>query len=334
MIHALPSPSGWVDYSISSAEQATRAVLAIVSAGRGSTPRDHGTSILILEDDAHGTIGGGEFERVVIEAARAMLAGNGIWRRSVLTCALGPDLGQCCGGVMSVVLQPIDVSSIKWLRKIKSVLDASSPVQIFFDKKYPDRPPRVSAPTVQPIHPTDTDSGFLLLVEQNWPKVALFGAGHVGRALSTIVSQLPIRLSVFDQRTEQCALVPRADNLWIEQSVDLLAKAAQLNDFRAALIMTHSHQLDYELCKVLLPNAAIRHIGLIGSNSKSKRFRKNLKKDGLRESDIARLTCPIGQNGPPGKEPGTIALAVLSELLQHLTIHSNQLNEQSIDAAA
>ena len=323
-----------MDYTLSSAGQVELAPLAIVSADRGSTPRDHGTSILILEDDAHGTIGGGEFERVVIEAARAMLAGDGVWRRSLLTCALGPDLGQCCGGVMSVVLQPIDVSSIKWLQKIKRILEASGPVQIFFDKKYPDRPPRVSAPTVQSIHPTDTDSGFLLLVEQHWPKVALFGAGHVGRALSTIASQLPIRLSVFDQRTEQCVLVPRADNLWIEQSIDLTTRAAQLNDFRAAIIMTHSHQLDYDLCKVLLPNAAIRYTGLIGSDSKSKRFRKNLKKDGLRESDIARLTSPIGQNGPPGKDPGTIALAVLSELLQHLAIYSNLLTEQSIDAAA
>ena len=83
----------------------------------------------------------------------------------------------------------------------------------------------------------------------------------------------------------------------------------------AALVMTHSHALDYDLCRILLRRPDLVYTGLIGSESKSRRFRKALRKDGLHDLELARLTSPIGKQGTEGKEPGVIAMSVLSEIL-------------------
>ncbi|SFB46281.1 xanthine dehydrogenase accessory factor [Rhizobium sp. NFR07] len=62
---------------------------------RGSTPREAGTFMLVAKNAIWGTIGGGQFEYMAIDNARAMLAGGG---EAVMTIPLGPEIGQCCGG--------------------------------------------------------------------------------------------------------------------------------------------------------------------------------------------------------------------------------------------
>ena len=70
-----------------------RVVLAEV---RGSAPREPGTAMLIWPEGQSGTVGGGTLEHELTRAARAGLSGGGADRLS--RHALGPDLGQCCGG--------------------------------------------------------------------------------------------------------------------------------------------------------------------------------------------------------------------------------------------
>ena len=97
--------------------------------------------------------------------------------------------------------------------------------------------------------------------------------------------------------------------------------------------MTHSHSLDYELCRILLRQPDLVYIGLIGSASKSRRFRKALNKDGLHDLELARLISPIGKNGPRGKEPGVIALGVLSEVLECCAAAQDPLRSSASTAA-
>jgi xanthine dehydrogenase accessory factor len=68
---------------------------------RGSVPREAGTRMLVARDEVAGTIGGGHLEFDAIEAARGLIQrGAGTLERRV---ALGPSLGQCCGGVVEWV---------------------------------------------------------------------------------------------------------------------------------------------------------------------------------------------------------------------------------------
>ena len=67
---------------------------------RGSSPREAGTEMYVTLGALHGTIGGGQLEHRAIEAARAMLAAGDMAR--TLDLPLGPEIGQCCGGRVTV----------------------------------------------------------------------------------------------------------------------------------------------------------------------------------------------------------------------------------------
>jgi len=313
MISALPGPADWIDTALDCVQSQQRGVLAMVTDERGSTPRDTGSWMLLTKEAVLGTIGGGELERTLIEAARAMLDGAGTWSRASVQCALGPDMRQCCGGVVQVLLEPIDAGAAQWLTKAQQQLASQNHFQIAFDKAACKRPPVVVADerSANPVAPDE----IILSFHDDRPRLALFGAGHIGRALCAIASQLPIRITVFDARPDQCAQVPEAANVCVDERFDPVLGAKRLKDYEAALVMTHSHTLDYDLCRLLLRRPDLVYTGLIGSESKSRRFRKALRKDGLHDLELARLTSPIGKQGPDGKEPGVIALSVLSEIL-------------------
>jgi xanthine dehydrogenase accessory factor len=89
-------------------------VLAEITATKGSTPREAGTFMLVSETSFWGTIGGGNLEFAAIVRARAILAG--LEPEGAMTITLGPDGGQCCGGVVEVELARLDPASIEALR--------------------------------------------------------------------------------------------------------------------------------------------------------------------------------------------------------------------------
>jgi xanthine dehydrogenase accessory factor len=89
-------------------------VLADIVATKGSTPRESGTFMLISESGLWGTIGGGNLEFAAIDRARAIIAGREA--DGMLHVTLGPDSGQCCGGVVEVQLARLDRAGIEALR--------------------------------------------------------------------------------------------------------------------------------------------------------------------------------------------------------------------------
>ncbi len=322
MIRGAPGPCDWINAALDTVAKARPAVLAIICGERGSTPRETGSWILIGETQTLGSVGGGELERTIIEAGQAMLAGNGDWTRSIVHCVLGPDMRQCCGGALEIMLQPIDASASLWLQQARVKQHTKTRASVLFDKTHTDIPPSV----IDHDKPTtaSADAVYILPLADDRPALALFGAGHVGRALCTIASQLPLRVSVFDSRQDQCAQVPASPNIDVHTAHDLLPIAQGLRHHDAALVMTHNHALDYELCRILLTNTALRYIGLIGRQAKARRFRKGLKKDGLTDMQIARLTSPIGAGAAPGKKPGVIALGVLPEILKACRVDTGE----------
>lgn len=94
--------------------QSTPIILADITATKGSTPREAGTFMLVSETGLWGTIGGGNLEFAAIARARDLLAGR--VPEGAMTVTLGPDSGQCCGGVVEVELTRLDPASIEALR--------------------------------------------------------------------------------------------------------------------------------------------------------------------------------------------------------------------------
>ena len=138
----------------------------------------------------------------------------------------------------------------------------------------------------------------------------IYGAGHVGRALITILEGLPFAVTWVDFARERFPdIIPaNVDMLVAENPADAVAYAP--SDAQH-LVLTYSHSIDLEICLRVL-NREFGGLGLIGSNTKRTRFIRRLTEAGV---DISRLECPIG-NRDLGKEPMAIAVGVTTALLE------------------
>lgn len=91
---------GIIGQASSLIEAGEPAVLVEVVGAKGSTPREQGAAMLVTDNGMHGTIGGGQLEWIALDEARRLLAENG--SHSHKEIPLGPAIGQCCGGHVSL----------------------------------------------------------------------------------------------------------------------------------------------------------------------------------------------------------------------------------------
>jgi xanthine dehydrogenase accessory factor len=90
-----------------------RGVLVTVAAVRGHAPREAGAKMVVAADRTWGTVGGGNLEAVAVERARVLLH-EGSGSPELLTSALSDKAPyqhgvQCCGGEVTVLLEPLPV---------------------------------------------------------------------------------------------------------------------------------------------------------------------------------------------------------------------------------
>ena len=309
---AVAGPIDWVSSALERISANDSAVLVMITEDAGSTPRDAGAWILVDREATLGTLGGGQLEQIAEDAAKEFLDDPRCGRRSTLRCVLGPDARQCCGGAVKLALELLDANAAPWLKKAADSIQSDTDDAVLFPTRDVSATPRVisASRSVSPASGVHLQS-----LRDPRPRLFLFGAGHVGRSLCTIASQLPLRLVAFDSRDAMRALVPRADNVTVCDMAEPEICVRSIPQNAAVLVMTHSHELDYELCRALLKRDDLAFIGLIGSHSKAARFRHRLRKDGVSPQVTDRLTSPIGTCGPTGKEPGVIALSALTEIL-------------------
>ena len=284
--------------------------LISVLATEGSAPRGTGTRMLVTTDALCGTIGGVRLEYLAVEQARAILdLPPGSWR--VQDYPLGPLLGQCCGGRVRLMIEHMDRAALDWLSE-------AAPEDMLVSTLNEGAVARRIVPGAAPAPLSargDRPGAGTIVSErigQRARPLYLFGAGHVGQALARHATGLPFRLAWFDTRPEQqhIAGVTLVDAQAVETCI------AEAPADAAIVIMTHDHALDYSLTRAALARDPLAFVGLIGSATKKARFLARLRKDGLHEDAIARLTSPIGINGVDGKEPDVIAIATLAQLLQ------------------
>ena len=81
------------------------AVLVTIVKAEGSTPREAGARMLVTTQGFHGTIGGGTLEWLALAEAQSLLGKPNSMR--LLTKSLGPDLGQCCGGRVTLQIETL-----------------------------------------------------------------------------------------------------------------------------------------------------------------------------------------------------------------------------------
>jgi xanthine dehydrogenase accessory factor len=343
----------WPD-ALNRALQREAAVVRVVLATvRGSAPREQGAGMLVGRSEFAGTVGGGQLEWEALAAARALIDDAAVPAR-LQRFVLAADLGQCCGGVVDLWLERFtraDLELVQALRdaaaargrgtagrgtdglgaaavlmstiaggemrrQIVRAANGGGPADLLLRASRAQAAPQVvSAP-----------NGEITLYErldEELPPIWLYGAGHVGQALARILVDLPVSLTWIDGRE---ALIPAdlRDRALIARAGDPVAGVSAAPARARFMVMTHSHALDYALCRAILARGDFAWAGLIGSSSKAARFRSRLAREKFSDASIARLVCPIGIDGIASKWPAAIAVGIAAQLLRDLSLSAER----------
>lgn len=324
------------------ARQGKPFVMVTVAVTQGSVPREAGTRMLVADEETVGTIGGGHLEYQAIAMARLMLirAPAVHWQRF----ALGPSLGQCCGGVVELLFEHEEAARLAWIdvlvREVRAghcaalamVEDGARRGRLVLSDEmtWQDgdidsaelalarqalRTQGVLADSGQAIPACGRRLALAQCIQAPELELVLFGAGHVGRALVGVFGMLPCHVTWVDSREEEfCSSLPANVTVTCtddpEEEVEAAAPGA------CFLVLTHSHALDFELTRRILARQDFRYFGLIGSKTKRRGFERRLRERGVSQGLLDRIQCPIGIEGVTGKEPGVIAVAVAAQLLR------------------
>lgn len=329
--------------------QGRSVVRVSVASVKGSAPREPGACMLVESTGTVGTIGGGHLELKAIGIARDMLACRASGSARLDRFALGATLGQCCGGAVNLWFDRFDVVDVGF---VESAIGARSryPTVIATTLKTEgtarrhviagdarNHPQAVSAwddaatsaieallhaprggPYAQLVPATvQRPALFVERADSRHPLLLLFGAGHVGRAMVNVFAELPFDIVWIDERPEAFpeSMPPNVARRCTTNPIDEVARAP-IGAWH--LVMTHSHDLDYDLCAAILRRNDHVWAGLIGSETKATCFNVRFARDGIPAESISRLTSPIGWQSIKSKLPGAIAVSVAAQLLQVL----------------
>ncbi len=291
------------------------AVLVTVVSVKGSAPREAGTRMVVTAEDFHGTIGGGHLEYTCLEIARDILKEKPEARsRRRENFPLGPALGQCCGGHAELLFEAVATEDLEGLAPdpqalLVTPLGSGAGSMYLRALRYGEESgglPRIA-----------DESGGEVLIERmgdKRPQVYVFGAGHVGQAMISALAPLAFEVIWIDSRADMFPeTLPANVRVEVTDRPELQVGGASKNAFY--LVMTHSHQLDLEICESVLRRGDFAYLGLIGSETKRARFVRRLRIKGVTREAVDRMTCPIGIPGISSKHPAEIAASVSAQLL-------------------
>jgi xanthine dehydrogenase accessory factor len=297
--------------------------------------------MIVTARETIGTIGGGQLEHQCTHIAAGLLgkAATPETRRF----PLGPSLGQCCGGVVDVLFEPVGSGLAEWLRDLRALHGQREPSVLVtatdsgtkfvvtagdvFGVDADSSDPAIVAEARGMLEGGTAvvdDTLFYEPVRASDFNIAVFGAGHVGAAVVNVLSGLDCNIRWIDSRPGIFRAVPR--NARAVESSEPALEVAAMPPSSFYLVMTHSHPLDFDICDRILRRSDAAYCGLIGSLTKRRRFEKRFRQQGLSQSAIDQLVCPIGVAGISGKKPAEIAIAAAAEILR---AHEKSLTQET-----
>ncbi|MDR3002942.1 MAG: xanthine dehydrogenase accessory protein XdhC [Acidovorax sp.] len=261
------------------------ACLVWVERVQGSAPREQGAWMAVPAGLAPGcmqalvgSIGGGHLEYQALAHAQAVLQGRA--PAGVQRYALGPSLGQCCGGVVYLGYAAIQAQDLPRWQHLQR--------------------PRMPVAVFGAGHVGQALVGLL----QGLPCQTTWVDSRPGIWAET-------------EPTPMASWAPQALQLQADPVQDAVA---DLPAGSRVLILTHSHAEDWEILLACLARqraaADLPFLGLIGSASKWASFRRRLLGRGFAAEAVDAVHCPMGVPGVQGKEPEVIAVAVAAQLMQ------------------
>jgi xanthine dehydrogenase accessory factor len=247
------NPSSLIMHQFGQACLLKRAAMVIVDIRelKGSAPRGVGTLMFVTAESIAGTIGGGHLEFAAIARAREIIVSHD-FAPIMQTFALGPSLGQCCGGSVAIGYQVLSESNWPSIEKLLFMMVSTRFNLNVFGAGH------VGAALVKALAP--------LPCQINW---------------------IDEREGVFEDYGAAVA----ANNANV-RVIAVDSPAAEVMHAKAGdyyLVLTHSHALDLEIVEAVIRRADAGYLGLIGSLTKRAVFTNRLEQKGL---SAASIHCP------------------------------------------
>ncbi|MDR3541607.1 MAG: XdhC family protein [Desulfosporosinus sp.] len=318
-----------------------KAVLATIIHTEGSTPRDLGTQMLIIETgQIIGTIGGGTAEKLISKKALALLNVDSDVQAEIQRIVINQETDPArlagCGANIDVLLEPVHDRDF-W--KFTLDLQRSGKDAVIVTSLIPPYPKSilnsfgkvlwgqlptelVSAEKLQGIA-TGRRTEVVEMTEQSrWlvepilrtKRLLILGAGHVAKEVAYYARPLDFQVTVIDDRAAyaRSELFPGAYAV-ICSDFRTGIQNYSLNCDTYVVIATWSHQTDAECLKEVLKFSA-KYVGMLGSTKKVTAIVKHLQEKGYTTQNLARLRAPIGIN-INAQTPSEIAISILAEII-------------------
>jgi xanthine dehydrogenase accessory factor len=298
----------------------------------GSAPREAGARMIVMPDGTFtGTIGGGALEWRALAMAQTAL------RRpqdsaEVTRHALGPELGQCCGGATRLLVETFSLERTEELADFLAS-EAEGPFEV---ESHVGTGGVERTVTGNKTSPAETvvwhgNDRFTETFGEYTRKVFLFGAGHVGKAIVLALAPLPFDVTWIDSRRDAFpGAVPA--NVKMVCASEPAAQLADAPDGSFVVVLTHSHALDQQIVHAALGEGRFDYVGVIGSRTKRARFVSRMSKAGLAPEALSGLVCPIGMGGITSKKPPVIAASLAAQLLEVDELVKNSRNPVQLSA--
>ncbi|MDB9937571.1 XdhC family protein [Candidatus Thioglobus sp.] len=333
-------------------------VLLTIISTKGSTPCSKGDKIVFSgAESVFGSIGGGNLEFKALSFAEELLSlnSNGTYLKKY---PLGASLGQCCGGYVNVMFESFIQSdeTNSWIETVSNLLqdnedfivativDSNSEIEFsskkfvyldgnlspniddkkissFITKSAKDLLLLTDSPTIVQFENQSgalTEVCFEKVLTSEVQPVVIFGAGHISRALMPILINLPIKIYWVDDRAEQFDKY-QGDTSQIDIICDdFVQSIPDLPDSSYCLVITYSHQIDFEICEKMITQNNFSYLGMIGSEIKGKKFRDRFHQKNFSEEVINKFICPIGDKQKFLKSPAAIAVTIAMDLINFI----------------
>ncbi|MBI5742101.1 MAG: XdhC family protein [Nitrospirae bacterium] len=148
------------------------------------------------------------------------------------------------------------------------------------------------------------------------PRLVILGAGHVGKALSSVARFAGFRVAVSDDREEYANRknIPHAHDIVVHEFGSIITRCAVDNN-TYIVIATRGHNHDLDALKAALETEAC-YVGLVGSRRKMALLFRSLRDAGLTEETINRIITPVGLS-IGSVTPEEIAISIMAQIIQH-----------------
>jgi xanthine dehydrogenase accessory factor len=166
--------------------------------------------------------------------------------------------------------------------------------------------------------PVRENDGQITLVERflPYPRMVVFGGGHIAVPLSRMASLLKFRVTVFDDRPSFAdrTRFPEASEV-ICESFERIAQRLTFQAGDYAVILTRGHRHDIECLRSVLSGEVPCYVGMISSRRRAILVRRQMVEGGFPQETVDRLRSPVGLD-IGAVTPEEVAVSILAEAVQ------------------